>query len=74
MSGSIFLWILTCLYLPERSEERWVILIFRRYLIFMSFYIYHFFGIPEYLTLKYLLCIDVGPVHPIDFSRTRRHH
>jgi hypothetical protein len=45
---------------------------FQSYLIFMSFYIYHFFCIPEYLTLMYLLCTDVGPVHPTDFSRTRR--
>jgi hypothetical protein len=29
--------------------------------------------IPEYLTLKYLLCEDVGPVHPEDFTRTRQH-
>jgi hypothetical protein len=46
---------------------------FQSYLIFMSFYIYHFFCIPEYLTLTYLLCTYVGPVHPVDFSRTRRH-
>jgi len=24
------------------------------------------------MTLMYLLCIDVGPMRPIDFSRTRR--
>jgi hypothetical protein len=45
---------------------------FQIYLIFMSFYIYHFFIIPEYLTLTCLLCTDVGLVHPTDFSRNRR--
>jgi hypothetical protein len=40
---------------------------------FYVFYIYIiFFCIPEYLTLMYLLCTDVGPVRPKDFLRTRR--
>jgi hypothetical protein len=38
----------------------------------MSFYIYHFFSIPEYLITTYLLCADVGIVHPTNFERTRR--
>jgi hypothetical protein len=38
----------------------------------MFFYIYHFLYIPEYLTIKYVLCADVGPVHPADFARNRR--
>jgi hypothetical protein len=46
---------------------------FQSYLIFISFYIYHFFCVPEYLTTMYLLCTDVGLVHPTDFTRTRRH-
>jgi hypothetical protein len=43
---------------------------FQSYLVFMSFYIYHLFCIPEYLTLVYLLCTDVGPVRLADFLRT----
>jgi hypothetical protein len=46
---------------------------FQSYLIFMSFYIYHFFRILEYLTLTYILCTSVRPVHLVEFSRTRRH-
>jgi hypothetical protein len=48
---------------------------FQSYLIFMSFFFIYIpiFCIPEYLTLMYLLCTDVGLVHPTDFSRTRRH-
>ena len=44
---------------------------FQSYLIFISFYIYHFFYVPEYLTSMYLLCASVGPVRPVDFARTR---
>jgi hypothetical protein len=32
-----------------------------------------FLCVPEYLTTMYLLCIDVGPVRPTNFMRTRRH-
>jgi hypothetical protein len=46
--------------------------VFKSYLIFISFYIYHFFlCIPYYLTLKYMLCADVGPVCPTYFTRIR---
>jgi hypothetical protein len=40
------------------------------YIIFMLFYIYHFF-IPEYLIDMCLLCVDVGPVRPTDYARNR---
>jgi hypothetical protein len=45
---------------------------FQIYLIFYVFYIYHFLYIPEYLKIKYVLCADVGPVHPMDFARNRQ--
>jgi hypothetical protein len=46
--------------------------LFQIYLIFMFFiYINFFLYIPEYLTIKYVLCANVGPVHPADFARNR---
>jgi hypothetical protein len=39
---------------------------FQSYFCYVFLYI-SFFCIPEYLTLMYLLCIDVGLVYPIDF-------
>jgi hypothetical protein len=46
---------------------------FQRYLIFMLFiYISIYIYISEYLIHMFLLCADVGPMHPVDFSRTRQ--
>jgi hypothetical protein len=73
MSRSNIIEILACLYLLERSEERWVTLFFfsKLFNFCVSFRIYHVFCIPEYSTRMYPLCADVGLVHPTDFARTR---
>jgi hypothetical protein len=47
-----------------------------KFLIFIFFYVYHFFiffflCVPEYLTIICFLCADVGPVRLTDFARTR---
>jgi hypothetical protein len=44
---------------------------FQSYFNFYVFLYILFSFIPKYLTLTYLLCTDVGPMHPPDFSRTR---
>jgi hypothetical protein len=41
--------------------------------IFMLFFIYINFFIPEYLTDMCLLCANVGPVRPMDYVRNRHH-
>jgi hypothetical protein len=48
-----------------------------RYVCFSKLFNFYFFlyisflCVPEYLTTMYMLCTDVGRVHPTYFSRTR---
>jgi hypothetical protein len=56
----------------ERGEMGKFFFCFRKLFNFYVFsYISIFFCVPEYLTTMYLFYADVGPVHPMDFSRTR---
>jgi hypothetical protein len=79
MLGLISREILRYQYLLARSEEIWVTLhcffffFCETYVIFMMFFIYIIFFIPEYLTDMCLLCVDVGPVKPVDYVRNRCH-
>jgi hypothetical protein len=55
MPGSTFLEILTCLYLPIVEQGEMGKFFFQSYLIFISFYIYHFFFL--YTRVSDNLCI-----------------
>jgi hypothetical protein len=59
--------------MPPREERGEIGNIFFKVIYFFNcFYIYHFYVCIRVLTFVYLLCKYVGPVFPMDFTRTRR--
>jgi hypothetical protein len=82
MLGLISQEILRYQYLLVRSEEIWVSLhryfsclfFCETYVIFMLFlFLYIIFFIPKYLMDMCLLCVDMGPVRPVDYVRNKCH-